>query len=344
MHRVKVVDIDHVDIREWNELLIRSEICDAFQTYEWAHALRNSLGVQPYFLIVYDGGRPTGGVMYLKKKVLGILGAYEVRGGPLYSGASRSQVMKSILKTLGEKRSRSAYTLFVPYPIANLSFAETFKKDGFHSITFRTLIVDLDRPINDVWKALDKDARRGVRKAKKLGVEATVANTAREWKEYYDLHMVHAQEKHYPPEPQSFYEEMFKLQRKNMCRLFVSKLEDRIIAGTLCLIYRENLVGIRSASSDAFRKYQPNNLAHWKSIEWAQENGVKVYDFDGLPLEQTTYLRGVYNYKKRWDGTIHWYYYYLNNRILPPAVHLVRTSFLASKVFSTLRSRRAIPT
>lgn len=344
MDRVRIVDIDRLDVPQWNELLIRSEICDAFQTYEWARALRNSLGVQPYFLTVYDNGHPIGGVMFLKKKVLGILSTYEVRGGPLYSGANRSRVMKHILRTLGEKRKKSAYMLFVPYPGANLSFAEMFKKEGYHPIIFRTLIVDLSRPIDDVWKALDKDARRGVRKAKRLGVEASVANTAKEWKEYYDLHLVHAQEKHYPPEPQSFYEEMFELHRRNMCRLFVSKLEDRIIAGTLCLVYRENLVGIRGASSDAFRKFQPNNLAHWKSIEWAKENGVKIYDFDGLPLEQTAYLRGVYEYKKRWDGNIQWYHYYLNNGLLPPAVHLVRTSFLASKVFSTLRSRRAIPT
>jgi len=344
VYHVKIVDIDSLDIQQWNELLMKSEVCDAFQTYEWAQVQRNSLGVQPYFLTVYDNRNMVGGVMYFKKKTFGMLDSYEVRGGPLYSGANKLQIMKSIIKTLREKRKKAAYMLFVPYPLTNLSFAQMFKTEGYHSIVFRTLIVDLDRPLDDVWKALDKDARRGVRKAKRLGVDATVAHTWEEWKEYYGLHLLHSKEKHYPPEPRRFYEEMFKLHRKNMSRLFVAKLENCIIAGTLCLIYRENLVGIRSASSDAFLKYQPNNLAHWKSIEWAKENGVKIYDFDGLPLEQTKYLRGVYKYKKRWDGSVQWYHYYLNNGLLPPAVHLVRTSFLASKVFSTLRSRKVIPT
>ena len=344
MYQVKIVDIDSLDVQQWDELLMKSEICDAFQTYEWAKVQQRSLGVRPYFLTVYDNGNPIGGVMYFRKKALEVLSSYEVRGGPLYSGAYKLRVMKYILKTLRGKRKKAAYMLFVPYPMANLSFAQLFKMDGYHPIIFRTLIVDLSRSLDDVWKALDKDARRGVRKAKRLGIEATVAHTRAEWKEYYGLHLLHAQEKHYPPEPESFYEEMFKLHSKNMARLFVAKLENRILAGTLCLIYRENLVGIRSASSDAFLKYQPNNLAHWKSIEWAKENGVKIYDFDGLPLEQTKYLRGVYKYKKRWDGSVQWYHYYLNNGLLPPAVHLVRTSFLASKMFSTLRSRKVIPT
>ena len=344
MYRIKIADSDGLEVQEWNELLMKSEICDAFQTYEWAQVLRSSLGVEPYFVMVYDEGDLVGGVMYFKKKALGMLVSYEVRGGPLCSDANKLQVMKSILRALGEKRKKAAYMLFVPFPLANLSFSRIFRGEGYHPIVFRTLIVDLDRPIDDVWKALDKYARRGVRRARKLGVEASVARTWEEWKEYYRLHLIHARENGYPPEPHRFYEEMFKLHRKKMARLFVSKLENRIIAGTLCLIYRENLVGIRGASLSEFLKYQPNNLAHWKSIEWAKENGVKIYDFDGLPLEQTEYLRGVYKYKSRWDGSVQWYHYYVNNGLLPPAIHLVRTSFQASKLFSTLRHRNIIPT
>ena len=344
MYHVKIAHIDSLDIQQWNELLMKSEICDAFQTYEWAQVLRNSLGVEPYFLMVYDDGDLVGGVMYFKKKALGMLGSYEVRGGPLCSDANKLRVMKSILRVLGERRKKAAYMLFVPYPLTNLCFAQLFKGEGYHPIVFRTLIVDLNRPLDDIWTALDKYARRGVRRAKKLGVEASVASTREEWEEYYRLHLIHAREKDYPPEPRSFYEEMFRLHGKKMARLFVSKLENRIISGTLCLIYRENLVGIRGASLDEFLNYQPNNLAHWKSIEWAKENGVKIYDFDGLPLEQTEYLRGVYKYKRRWDGSVQWYHYYVNNGLLPPAIHLVRTSFQASKFFSTLRHHKIIPT
>lgn len=344
MYRIEDVGVGGLDVQAWNELLIKSEICDAFQTYEWAEALKNSMGILPYFLMLYDKQDPVGGVMYFKKKMLGTLDCYEVRGGPLFTNANKLQVMKEVIKAFEEKRKRSAYVLFFPNPLINLSLRRLFESGGYHRVLFRTLLIDLNRPLDVVWKALDKDARRGVRKAQKLGVEATVANTWQEWKEYYNLHVLHSREKNYPPEPYSFYKELFKLHHKNMSRLFIAKLEKQVIAGNLCLIHRENLIGIRGASLGAYLKYQPNNLAHWKSIEWAKENGVRIYDFDGLPLEETKYLRGVYNYKKRWDGHVQWCYYYLSRRFLPSVVHLVRTSFVGWKLFSNLRSRRVVPT
>lgn len=343
MYSITEASIDALDVREWEDLLLKSEICDAFQTYEWAQVLRNSFGVHPYFLIVRNDGDPVGGVMYLKKEVLGVLNCYEIRGGPHFTNENKSQVMKSITKAFKGKRRKSAYILFMPYPIINCSLREVFETAGYHPIPFRTLIIDLDKPLDYIWKALDKDARRGVRKAQRLGVEAAIANTKQEWNEYYDLQMLHSRERNYTPEPSVFYEEMFKLHRKNRCRLFVAKLEKRMIAGVLCLVHRKHLIGIRSASLTDFLKYQPNNLVHWKSVEWAKENGVTVYDWDGLPLEETKYLRGVYEYKKRWGGRVQWYYYYINNRILSRGIHLVRTSFFAWKLFSKLRSRRIIP-
>jgi len=321
-----------------------SQLCDAFQTYEWAQVLKNSMDVHPYFLMLYDKRDPVGGVMYFRKKILGIVDCYEFRGGPLFTNANKLQVMKEIVKAFKEKRKKSAYVLFFPNPLINISLRSMFESCGYRPIVFRTLLVNLNKSLDEIWKALDKDARRGVRKAQQLGVEVVDANTWQEWEEYYELHVLHSREKNYPPEPYSFYRELYKLHPKNMCRLFLAKLKKRVVAGALCLIYRENLIGIRSASLDAFLKYQPNNLVHWKSIEWAKENGVKVYDFDGLPLEETEYLQGVYNYKKRWDGHVQWYYYYLSRRFLPSMVHLARTSFVAWKLFSSLRSHRIIPT
>lgn len=343
MYSVTETSIDELDIREWEDLMLKSEVCDAFQTYEWAQVLKNSFGVHPYFLIVRRRGDLVGGAMYLKKKMFGIFDCYEVRGGPLFTNGNELPVTETVVKTLEGKRRKSAYVLFMPYPIINLSLRGVFETANYHPILFRTLIIDLDKPLDHVWKALDKDARRGVRKAEKLGVEAAVASTKREWEEYYKLQVIHSTGRHYTPEPYIFYEEMYKLHRKNRCRLFVARLENQIIAGVLCLVLRKHLVGIRSASRSDFLKYQPNNAVHWKSIEWAKENGVKIYDWDGLPLEETDYLRGVYKYKKRWDGRVQWYYYYFSNRVLCSGVNFVRANFRAWKLFSRLRSERIIP-
>lgn len=338
MYDVKIATIDELDIQEWNDLLSKSEVCDAFQTYEWAQVVRNSMNVEPLFLLVQDKEETIGGVMFFKKKMFGISDCYEIRGGPLCVAGNEAVVMENIIKVFNKKKARSIYLLCVPFPLINCSFRAAFKAAGYHPFPFSTIVIDLRRSLENIWGTLDKRARRRVRKAKRLGVEVNIAKTRQEWKDYYNLHMLHGREKRYPTNPYSFFDEMFKLHHKKMSQLFIAKHEKQIIAGILCLVYKENLVCLQSASLDAFLKYNPNNLVRWKTIEWAAENGVTTYDIGGLPWEKTPYLRGVYEFKKQWDGHVQWYYYYLNRRLLYSWMHLIRTSTLAWNLFSRLRN------
>jgi len=295
------------------------------------------MNVHPYFLLVKKKRETVGGVMFFRKKMFGISDCYEIRGGPLCVGKNKKRVMEKIIKAFDKKKARSIYVLFVPFPMINCSFREMFKAKGYLSFPFSTITIDLRRPLEDIWRALDKGARRAIRKAEHVGVEATIAKTWQEWKTYYSLHIVHAREKNYPEDPYEFFKEMFKLHPKSMSRLFVARHEDQMIAGMLFLIYRKNMICLQSAYLDAYRWCNPNNLIRWRSIEWARENGVTTYDIGGLPWEKTPYLRGVYEFKKQWDGNVQWYYYYLNRRLLFSGMHLIRTSSLAWNLFSHLR-------
>jgi len=342
VYRVREVNINNLDVEKWNELLSRSEICDAFQTYEWAEVLRKSANVNPHFLVVQRNEEAIGGAIVLKKKMFKILDCYEVRGGPSYVRGEKLTVIKHLMKVMRRRKSNSVYSLFVPFPLINFDFREMLEREGYRPIPFRTIIINLEKPLDKIWSALNKKARWGVKKSEKLGVETRIADTWGKWEEFYRLHVLHSRKKQYHSEPYSFFEGMFKLHSKGMSRLFVALLGKRIIAGSLFLVYRKNMIFLQNASLPAFLSYNPNNLIQWRSIEWACDNGVTIYDLNGLPWEKTKYLRGVYEYKKRWDGRIKWYYYYINRRLLYSGVNLVRTNFVAWKLFAHLRNHRLV--
>jgi len=300
------------------------------------------MNVEPYFLIIRDGEEAVGGVLFFRSKLFRIFDSYEIRGGPLYVQGYKEISMEKILEVFRKRKSRSVYSLFVPSSLINTDFKKLFENDGYHPLTFRTIIIDLKRPLEEIWRALDKKARWGVRKAKSLNVKVNVADSWREWEEYYRLHVTHSIKKKIRTFPVKYFQEMFKLHRKNACRLFVAKIGDRIIAGSLFLVYRTNMLFLHNVSSGDFLKYNPNNLIQWISIEWAKENGVTIYDMNGLPLRETPYLHGIYDYKRRWDGYVQWYYYYLDNNALRYAVHLIRRSWLAWKLFSRLENAKII--
>lgn len=337
MKKVIETSIGELDKAEWDDLLSKSEVCDAFQTYEWAKVLRNSLNVYPHFLMVQDNKETIGGIMFLRKRMFKFLDSYEVRGGPLYLRSNKDIVMQNVMKAFRKNKRKSMYQLFVPSPLINYSFEEMFRTEGYHPLLFRTILIGLERPVEEIWRALDKKARWGVRKAERLGVNVTTANTWRDWKQFYALHVVHSREKQYSTVPYAFFREMFKLQSKIMSRLFVAKCGKQIIAGSLFLIHKKNMIFLQNASSNAFLAYNPNNLIQWKSIEWAKGNGVTTYDLNGLPWEKTPYLRGIYQFKKRWDGRVTSLYYYLSSKILYSGVHWIRTSSFAWRLFLRLK-------
>lgn len=328
--------------REWDDLLARSEICDAFQTYEWASVLQNSIGVQPCFFFVKNHGRTLGGVIVLAKRILGMVNSLEIRGGPIYDKGSREVVMRSILKAVEERRKKAVNLLFVPFPPINHGLEHLFRTKGYYSYPFRTIIIDLSRKLEDVWKSLSKKARWGVRKAERVGLEVKEADTWDEWEHYYRLHLQHGREKQYPTEPLQFFREMFKLGQRNMAHLFLAEHEKHMVAGSLFLMHKQNMVFLQNASETTFLSQNPNSLLQWKSIEWAKENGVTIYDMNGLPPKEVPYLQGVFNFKRQWDGQTYWYYYYLNRRLLHTTMHLIRTNGFAWKLFMSTRNLRIV--
>ncbi|UCE29582.1 MAG: GNAT family N-acetyltransferase [Candidatus Bathyarchaeota archaeon] len=342
MLTVRETDFNDLDVAQWNNLLVESEICDAFQTYEWATVLRNSMKVRPRFLLLERGSQIKGGVMFFRKRTLGLIDSYEVRGGPLYVKGHKEEVMEGVFKTLRSKRKNALNLLFVPFPGINNSLEHMFRNEGYFSYPFRTIIIDLERPLESVWKALNKKARWSVRKAERLGLELRTATTWKEWQQYQSLHVVHGREKQYPTDPPEFFHEVFKLQGKNLARLFLAEYEKQVVAGSLFLVFGRNMVFLQNASKAEFLSRNPNSFLQWKSIEWAKENGVVTYDMNGLPPQQVPYLRGVYKYKKQWDGYIQWYYYYLSRRLPYYGIHLIRTSNYAWKLFLQARNLKAV--
>jgi len=66
----KETALNKSDSQEWSDLLLKSEVCNAFQAYERAKVLGNSLKVNPYFLVVCDKRQAIGSVVLLKKKIV----------------------------------------------------------------------------------------------------------------------------------------------------------------------------------------------------------------------------------------------------------------------------------
>ncbi|MEG2571395.1 MAG: peptidoglycan bridge formation glycyltransferase FemA/FemB family protein, partial [Clostridia bacterium] len=65
-------------------------------------------------------------------------------------------------------------------------------------------------------------------------------------------------------------------------RLYMAYSGDAPIAGTLAILYGDKVWYLYGASSNSHRNLMPNYLLQWSMIQWAVENGCRIYDFRGV--------------------------------------------------------------
>ena len=88
------------------------------------------------------------------------------------------------------------------------------------------------------------------------------------------------------------------------CRLYMAFHEGQPIAGTLAIHYGDKVWYLYGASSNEHRNLMPNYLLQWCMIQWAVEQGCRVYDFRGVSgdVSEDNPLYGLYRFKKGFGG------------------------------------------
>jgi len=211
------------------------------------------------------------------------------------------------------------YRVAQPSPLLSQKSRKEFIKKGFRIVGCNTFLIDLNKTENELWSGLNKRARWGTRKAKRLGVKVEEATSTYEWNLFQRLHVQHCMKHGHLSSllAPSILKQIFEvLYPAKMAALFLAKVDNKVVAGTLVLMHRKYTVYFRNASLEGYLRFEPNNLLQWTSIMWGKKYGAKVYDMGGImPYRSTnSFLYGLYKYKEKWGGQlINYDYYYLGN-------------------------------
>ena len=107
-------------------------------------------------------------------------------------------------------------------------------------------------------------------------------------------------------------------------RLYMCYYEGKPLAGAICTNYAGRTSFVYGASSGEERNRMPNYLLQWTMMQWAMETGCRIYDFQGIPIEEgmnvsktggkgpddtkaeaqkaNDSMQGVYRFKKGFHG------------------------------------------
>ena len=168
---------------------------------------------------------------------------------------------------------------------------------GFKDVQ-ATIIIDLAKNLDELWKNLDKDARWGVNKAKKEGLSVSSIDSEEGWKYFYDIYRDTCKRGGVLPL------NVEKIREKT--NLLVCIKDNKIIAGAVVKEKQEKIELFLNASLVEFLNLQPNNLLYWGIIEYAKEKGFKIFDLGGYQLKAKKGMKlyEINRFKERWGGKI----------------------------------------
>jgi len=326
--KTEIYDIHTIDRTVWNDLLNRSVVKDAFQTYEWAILIEKVYAHQPNFLIISDE-KEVGGQLLFKKRVFFRLTGYEASGGPLYIDGYGIHTIFYVIKFFQTLSGPLiAYKLIRPQCPHN--FGNEFIKNNFLVSPFQTFLLDLRRPIGQIWRGLKKNARWGVKKAQRSNVKIAEATQWDEWKAFHYLHIKHAKAHGYSVKLLEFMLGLFEsLYPKNMAKLFIAAYEGAMVAGMLFLICKDTMVYYAGASDSKYSHLLANDLLMWHAIQWGKEHDIRTLNLEDTYPKKSSNLYGIHKFKKKWGGQLTKRDFYIKGKLY----HFGRSLVLNNKMF-----------
>ncbi len=196
------------------------------------------------------------------------------------------------------------------------------KWKGFKDVR-ATIEIDLTKNENELWNSLDKDARWGVNKAKKTGLEIEILNDEKSWKTFYEIYKKTSKSGCIIP---------LELKEVKEGDLFCCFLKDKLIAGAVVKIDGGKVILFLNASDHEYLNLQPNNLLYWTIIIWAKKKGFKIFDLGGYQLNAKGKLKNINKFKLRWGGEIKKYYVYSKNPFYILGRKTIRNIHIVKKI------------
>jgi Acetyltransferase (GNAT) domain len=191
----------------------------------------------------------------------------------------RPQTMRNLMAGLmQEAKSAKLVDLFLWPDMATLA------DSGFRERRYEGVVMlDLSRGPDALFRKFSSNKKINIRKAMRYGVSVDSAKNRDEVSAYYLVYVDWARRKALPIIRQHEFQETFDLTTNR--RLFLARYEGHIIAGIVVRFFPGGVMEYAANSSlESGLHLRPNDLLHWRAIEWACAAGLTKYSLGGTHL------------------------------------------------------------
>jgi len=287
-------EIDQVSKSEWSELLQQFDDASIYQTWSYG-AVR--WGEDHLSHLVVKEGEETIGLAQLSIVKVPILrvGIAYIPWGPLWQKKgkeNRCEDLGFLIAALCEEYAvkRGLLLRIAPNVIEDgVTEIQSIIKDRafqFDSsvIPYRTLMVDLTPPLDELRKRLAQKWRNQLNRAEKNRLKVIEGDSEELYQAFLILQKEMLARKEYVPgvDYDEFGEIQKDLPKKLKMRIMLCEYEGEPVAAAICSAIGDTGIYLLGAMGDKGTNLKGSYLLQWRAIRWLKENGCHWYDLGGI--------------------------------------------------------------
>lgn len=194
--------------------------------------------------------------------------------------------------------------VFVGSPRATLfqsAFSRFTQEAQASASTYRTFVLDLVPPLQELRMNLDAKWRNKLTQAEKKGLKVVTGDGTDEYRNFWRMYNQMWKRKAF--ETTVDVEEFGRLQEDlpdtHRMRTLICEQDGRPVAGLVASAMGDSAIYLLGATSDDGLNAKGAYLLQWTLIQWLKENGIRWYDLGGIDPEGNP---GVYSFKRGLSG------------------------------------------
>jgi hypothetical protein len=174
--------------------------------------------------------------------------------------------------------------------------------------------VGLQETSERLWKNIAHNKRNNIKKAQEQGAEVVHSKSYDDLVSFYDLLKITAERVGFIPPHFNYFNSFLKFFEANdRSMIFLVVFDHQPVAGVLVVVHGDIAYALAAGSMKETWKIRPNDLLHWKAMEWAVSKGLSWYHLGFVsepPPTEDSPGGGLWRWKREWNGQFEKAYVY----------------------------------
>jgi len=270
------------------------------QSLEWAE-IQKSDGQKVFFKKIEDNEKTIGFFIVIEKVFFKKIKYWYIPRGPIIF-QNNNWSWEDFFSSLGED-VRKNNIVFIRFEPIRSDFNDFIKTNPGYIIKTKdiqpshTTFLDLSSDLNILLRDMAQKTRYNIRLAEKKGVKIIGAGIEN-FDDFWRLMSLTSKRDQFSIHGKEYYYNLIK-NGNEFIRLYLAKLDDRVLAVGLFSFFADSVSYLHGASDNSMRNVMAPYLLQWEVIKKSQEQGYKYYDFYGVDDKKWP---GVSRFKRGFAG------------------------------------------